>query len=135
MRINSLDLIRYGIFTDTSVKLPKAERDFHVIVGPNEAGKSTLRSAIQDLLYGIPKNTVHAFLHPMPDMRVRAAIEHGSNMLEFERTKGNRQTLRTLSDEPLPDSVIDTYIGATDRDFFSKMFGLNHERLVEGGHS
>ena len=135
MRINTLDLIRYGIFTDRSVKMPRTERDFHVIVGPNEAGKSTLRSAIQDLLYGIPKNTVHAFLHPMPDMRLRAAIEHGSNTLEFQRTKGNRQTLRTLSDEPLPESVIDTYIGATDRDFFSKMFGLNHERLVEGGHS
>ena len=135
MRINSLDLIRYGIFTDRSVKLPKAERDFHVIVGPNEAGKSTLRSAIQDLLYGIPKNTVHAFLHPMPDMRLRAAIEHGSNMLEFQRAKGNRQTLRGLSDEPLPDSVIDTYLGATDRNFFAKMFGLSHERLVEGGHS
>ncbi len=134
MRINSLDLIRYGIFTDRPIKLPKAERDFHVIVGPNETGKSTLRSAIQDLLYGIPKNTLHAFLHPMPEMRLRAAIEHGSNKLEFQRTKGNRQTLRTLADKPLQDSVMDTFIGATDREFFSKMFGLNHERLIEGGH-
>jgi uncharacterized protein YhaN len=46
MRISRLDLLRYGKFTEKSVSLPKAEKDFHLIVGPNEAGKSTLRNAI-----------------------------------------------------------------------------------------
>ena len=135
MRINHLDLIRYGKFTDTPVELPLAERDFHVLIGPNEAGKSTIRSAILDLLYGIPPKTVHAFLHPMPDLRLGASVEHAGNILEFHRIKGNKQTLRTPSDGVLPDGVLGPFVGTTDRDFFSKMFGLDHARLREGGHS
>jgi uncharacterized protein YhaN len=135
VRISSLDLMRYGLFTNTPVNLPQAQRDFHVIVGPNEAGKSTLRSAIVDLLYGIPRNTVHAFLHPMPDMRIGASIEHGGTTLEFQRTKGNKQTLQTRTGASLLESALEPFIGATDRDFFVKMFGLDHDRLVQGGHS
>lgn len=135
MRINRLDLIRYGKFTDAPVELPLAERDFHVLMGPNEAGKSTIRSGILDLLYGIPKNTVHAFLHPMPDLRLGASVEHGGNILEFHRIKGNKQTLRTPFDAVLLDGVLGPFVGTTDRDFFSKMFGLDHARLVDGGHS
>ena len=135
MRINRLDLIRYGKFTDHSIKLPTAERDFHVIVGANEAGKSTIRSAIQDLLYGIPKNTVHGFLHPMPEMRLGGLLEHGENPFEFQRSKGNSKTLRSVADAVLPGSALDPFLGTTDREFFAKMFGLDHTRLVAGGHS
>ena len=49
MRIHQLNLIRYGKFTDRPVTLPRNTqdaRDIHFIVGPNEAGKSTLRAAI-----------------------------------------------------------------------------------------
>lgn len=135
MRINRLDLIRYGKFTGRTVDLPHAERDFHVIVGANEAGKSTIRSAIQDLLYGIPKNTVHGFLHQMSDMRLGGFIEHGGDSLEFHRSKGNSKTLRSAADAVLPDGALGAFLGTTDREFFAKMFGLDHTRLVAGGHS
>ena len=49
MRIRELKLIRYGKFTDRTLALPFKDRDIHLIVGPNEAGKSTTRSAILDL--------------------------------------------------------------------------------------
>jgi len=135
VRFDRLDLIRYGNFTDRSIDLPRAERDFHVIVGPNEAGKSTVRAAIVDLLYGIPKNTPHAFLHVMSEMRLGAAIAQGSDKLELHRVKGNKQTLRDLADKPLADGAMTHYLGTTDRDFFTQMFGLDHERLVKGGLS
>src|SRR4030066_146244 len=76
MRITRLDLLRYGKFTDKSVSLPGATKDFHLIVGPNEAGKSTLRSAIQDLLFGIETRSRYNFLHPHSEMRLGALIEH-----------------------------------------------------------
>ena len=135
MRIDRLDLIRFGKFTDRAIEFPVAERDFHVIVGPNEAGKSTVRAAILDLLYGIPKNTSHAFIHAMPDMRLGGLIRHDGTALEFARVKGNKQTLRGAEDKALADGALDAFVGATDRDFFSQMFGLNHERLVKGGDS
>ena len=135
MRIDRLDLIKFGKFTDRAIDFPLAERDFHVIVGPNEAGKSTVRAAILDLLYGIPKNTGHAFIHAMPELRLGGLIGHDGAALEFARVKGNKQTLRGAGDTALADGALDAFLGATDRDFFSQMFGLNHERLVKGGDS
>lgn len=135
MRIDRLDLIRFGKFTDRAIDFPVAERDFHVIVGPNEAGKSTIRAAILDLLYGIPKNTSHAFIHAMPELRLGGLISHGGAALQFARVKGNKQTLRCAEDKALADGALDAFLGASDRDFFGQMFGLNHDRLVKGGDS
>ena len=53
MRVEEINLIAYGMFTDRKLQFPKATHDFHVIIGPNEAGKSTVRSAITELLFGI----------------------------------------------------------------------------------
>ena len=65
MRFQKIRLVRYGKFTETDIELPKAKHDFHFIVGPNEAGKSTIRGAIADLLYGIPtRASAMAFIHP-----------------------------------------------------------------------
>ena len=38
MRISRLDLLSYGKFTDKTIALPRAAKDFHLLVGPNEAG-------------------------------------------------------------------------------------------------
>lgn len=133
MRITRLDLLRYGKFTDKSVSLPSAAKDFHLIVGPNEAGKSTLRNAIQDLLFGIETRSRYNFLHPHSEMRLGALIEHGGDRLDFFRTKARTKTLQSSTGTPLPDNALTPFLGQIDRTFFDQMFGLNHERLVTGG--
>lgn len=138
MRIDRLDLLKFGKFTDRPLAFPAAERDFHVIVGPNEAGKSTVRAAVQDLLFGIPARTVHDFVHPMPELRLGAVLKHRGATLALHRTKGNRNTLRRPDDSPLDDAALATFaawLGGSDRDYFVQMFGLDHERLVKGGAS
>lgn len=73
MRLDRLDLTRYGHFTDRRLAFPApapGEADLHVVYGPNEAGKSTLFSAWLDLLFGIPLRTRYDFRHPGPTMRV-----------------------------------------------------------------
>lgn len=135
MRLNRLDLIRYGKFTDRSVALPRRPHDFHLILGANEAGKSTLRSAILDLLFGLPVRTPLDFLHAKAELRVGAVIEHGGEVLDFIRVKANKNTLRTPDETPLPDTALDHFLGGAGRAFFDKMFGLDHPRLVEGGNS
>ncbi len=67
MRFEAIHLRRYGHFSDRSLAFPAKDCDFHLILGPNEAGKSTLRQAIRDLLFGIPMNTPMSFLHPGAD--------------------------------------------------------------------
>ncbi len=135
MRLHRLDLIKYGKFSDRSVEFPFAKHDFHLIVGPNEAGKSTLRSAIVDLLFGIPARSVHGFLHPLNELRLGANISNSSGSLEFHRAKAQKQTLRSPLDVVMPDTALIPFLGAADRNFFDQMFGLDHTRLVSGGNS
>ncbi|HEY0847879.1 MAG TPA: AAA family ATPase [Noviherbaspirillum sp.] len=135
MRLHRIDLIKYGKFTDRSIDFPPSRRDFHLIVGPNEAGKSTLRSAILDLLFGIPARSPHAFLHPLNELRLGASIRNQTGALEFHRTKALKQTLRTATDTVLADNALMPFLGTADRKFFDQMFGLDHTRLVAGGNS
>lgn len=136
MRLQQLQLIRYGKFTDTEVSLPKADHDFHFIVGPNEAGKSTVRTAIAELLFGFPvRSGAMAFLHPQSDLRLGAQLADGSNLLDVHRVKANKNTLRTPKDVALPDNTLGPFLGAADREFFEQMFGLDHKELVRGGRT
>ncbi|SHI10793.1 ATP-binding protein [Pollutimonas bauzanensis] len=134
MRFKRLDLARYGKFTDRRIEFPAARRDFHMIVGPNEAGKSTLRQAFFDLLFGFHPRTPLDFLHPKSELRLGAALEHAGGPLDFQRFKGNKNTLRAPDGAPLPDTALDGFLGGATGDFFDKMFGLDHPRLVQGGN-
>lgn len=135
MRFHRLDLIKYGKFSDRSVEFPAAKQDFHLIVGPNEAGKSTLRSAIVDLLFGIPTRSLLSFLHPLNELRLGAYISNISGTLEFHRAKAQKQTLRSPLDAVLSNTALTPFLGTADRNFFDQMFGLDHTRLVSGGNS
>ncbi|HQQ68695.1 MAG TPA: AAA family ATPase [Alicycliphilus sp.] len=139
MRISQFQLIRYGKFTERALQLPQGERDIHLIVGPNEAGKSTLRQAFGDWLFGFPVRTPMAFLHPMPELRLGGTLEpgHGQRQagrpLSFERTKGNKNTLRAPGDTPLPDAALAPWLASLQRDAYERMYGLDHARLLAGG--
>ena len=93
MRLSRLDLKRYGRFTDAVIDFPAGTHDFHLVFGPNEAGKSTTLSAISDLLYGISHNSPYNFLHSYGDMRIGAVLENPTSSIEFFRRKGKKETL------------------------------------------
>ena len=137
MRLCRLDLLRYGRFTGESLDLPLPDRrsDFHVVFGPNEAGKSTALLAIEDLLFGIPRNSPLNFLHPNPDMRVGAVLQDDRETLEVRRRKGNRDTLLTPEEAPIPmgEVALAPFLAGANRSFIKRMFSLDHERLREGG--
>ena len=133
MRVARLDLARYGCFTDRVVELPAHVPDFHVVVGPNEAGKSTTRAALSDVLFNIAGNTPYSFLHDTKSMRIGAVLEHGNQRLSFRRRKGIKNTLLDDSEGVLSDSVLAPFLGSTDRALFERMFSLDHAGLVNGG--
>lgn len=163
MRIRELRLLRYGKFTDRVLTLPHAPQDIHLVVGANEAGKSTMRRALSDWLFGFPmRSTGMDFLHPMQDLRLGGIIEDNTasreepssgqdtatgstktkassdeqiRSLNFERRKGQKNTLRTPADEPLPDSTLHEWLGSLQTDEFRRMYALDHATLVEGSES
>ncbi|KVD79831.1 ATP-binding protein [Burkholderia ubonensis] len=134
MRIKRLDLIKYGKFTDAALGFPRADHDFHVIVGPNEAGKSTIRTAVSELLFGMKLQTPLDFLHSTPELRIGGVLESAAGEMAFHRARG-RTPLRTPADERLPDDYLAAVLDGASKEFFEQMFGLDHGRLVEGGRS
>lgn len=135
MRLSRLDLLRYGHFTGRSVDFPRAPRDLHLIFGPNEAGKSTALTAIEDLLFGIPMHSALNFLHGYKDMRLGAVLEAANERLEFRRRKGNKNTLLGADEQPLAggDAMLQPFLAGAHREFFQRMFSLDHQRLEKGG--
>ena len=70
MRIDRLDLIAYGPFTDRSLDLTDGDSGLHLIYGDNEAGKSTSLRALIAWLFGIPVRTNDNFLHSNSQLRI-----------------------------------------------------------------
>ena len=135
MRIRRIDLIRYGCFTEARLDLPKSGPDMHVMVGPNESGKSTVLLALADLLFGIGARTPMNFQHRYRDMRLGAEIESNGAVLQFRRRKGRKNTVLTTDDLPMPggEGALDSFLGSADRKFFERVFSLDHSRLRTGG--
>jgi len=92
MRFNRLSIPAFGSFTDFSLKFDKsaADTDLHLVYGSNEAGKSTLLRAIQQMLYGIPARSTDTFLHGGPKMYAGATLSEGDQTLSFLRKKATR---------------------------------------------
>src|SRR5581483_3487458 len=135
MRIRQLNLLRYGHFTNGVIELPAGKPDFQILLGENEAGKSTTMSGVEDLLFGIPPNSSRNFLHEYNSMRVGALLEKGSEVLKVSRRKGNKDTLLGDDDMPLPsgEGALAPFLGGADRRFYTRMFSLDHQRLQQGG--
>jgi len=135
MRLRRLDLLRYGHFTGRSLEFPSGAGDLHLVFGPNEAGKSTALTAIEDLLFGIPMQSDFNFLHEYRDMRIGAVLESATDTLSFLRRKGTRDTVLGADELPLPggEAVLQPFLAGADRSFFERMFSLDHRRLEQGG--
>ena len=105
MRIERLDLTRYGRFSDyRSTSAPSKGRgpDFHVVYGLNEAGKSTVAAAILDLLFGIEKRSHYGAAkgrasvpnwHAYNAMRIGARLDLDGAAVEVARLKRDKSSL------------------------------------------
>ncbi len=135
MRFRRLELIRYGAYADRALDFGDGRPDLHLIVGPNEAGKSTLLSAIEDLLFGFHGQTAQGWKYDYNELRLRALIEHDGEALDVTRRKGNKNTLLDSAGVAIDDSVLSPFVGGYDRAAFERMFGLDQEKLRAGGQA
>ncbi|HEU4412034.1 MAG TPA: AAA family ATPase [Polyangiaceae bacterium] len=134
MRFQSLDLVRFGPFSDLRLELGEPSPGLHVLYGPNEAGKSTTLRAIVGFLFGIPETTPDAHTHKMSDLRVgaRLALPSGE-CLHLVRRKGRVSTLADAEGRPVDEAVVRAALGGLGREAFEAMFGLDHAGLRRGG--
>lgn len=136
MRIDRLDLIAYGPFAEKSLDLSAGESGLHLIYGDNEAGKSTSLRALIAWLFGIPKSSRDNYVFSYPQLRIGGKLRLADGRsIEFTRRKGTKNTLMDSNgDAPLDDSVLLPFLPqGIDEQLFTKLYGIDHVRLVAGG--
>ncbi|WP_378797427.1 AAA family ATPase [Methylopila henanensis] len=135
MRFERLTLERYGAIETREIAF--SGHGLTVIYGPNEAGKSTALSAVGDVLFGVPARSVRGAVFGNDAMRLGAEITRADgSSLSVRRRKGKAG--RTLTGEDgaaLDEAALAALLGATTRERFEALFGLDHERLRDGGES
>lgn len=138
MKFVDIQLKAYGGFEDKSLAFANNGTGdgagVHLVVGPNEAGKSTLLRGLSNLLFGFGQRGEDDWRFDLRDLRVGATLESdGGNQLAFYRKRGNRDTLIDAKGNPLPPDALLPYTQKAQRDFFEMVFGLDHHRLRQGG--
>ncbi|MGD0272907.1 MAG: AAA family ATPase [Gaiellaceae bacterium] len=135
MRFRELRLVAFGPFTDQVIDFGEpTECDLHIVLGLNEAGKSSARRAIQALLFGFPHITPDAHVHPYEHLRVGALLDtNDGQSIELARVKARQRDLRDVADEPLDDSVLRHMLGGIDEALYDRLFLFDHDELRQGG--
>ena len=131
MRLLSLDLERYGPFTGRRLAF-RPDARLHVVLGPNEAGKSCALAAVTDLLFGT-KETTFEFLHRENGLRLGAEIvARDGRQLAFHRRRGSKKALSDGSGAVISDDALVHFLGGMTRSVFCNAFGMNAAVLRRG---
>ncbi len=133
MKIHTFKIERFGSFEEQLLDLSTGSSDFHIVYGPNEAGKSTMLRAIVNLLYGIPAQTTDAFLYSYEDMRLTATLgKMDGGMATFIRRKGNKATLLDANQQPIDEGILASFLCGITMNAFTTMFGFDYQLLLKG---
>ena len=141
MKIARLYLKAYGAFSDRLLDFDDSA-NFHVIYGPNEAGKSTTLRALTGLLFGINERTADRFLHSQLRVGATLLTQQGTR-LSVMRRNARKQTLfaldeatgTELTDQPVLDEAISQLLGGLDEALYRSLFGLDMEGLTRGSEA
>ena len=140
MKLVQLSLRAYGPFTNKVVDFGGLHEEsgnpgLHIVLGANEAGKSTALRAIRAALFGM-NDMRDAHLHPKDMLRVGLKLKTtDGEILNVERRKGKgaKSLLFVDSEKAVPVEEWARVLPVDSADLFEQMFGLNYERLLEGG--
>lgn len=137
MRLRRIAVHRYAQLRDVVFDL-EAGAPLHVILGPNEAGKSQMMAAVADALFGFGHRTEADFaLAPKERLLVGLEVEApDGTRLAFDRRKGHAPTLFAPGGgAALPDAALEPFLGGLDKAAFLALHALNGERLRDGARA
>ncbi len=121
-----LHLRRYGALSDVALPLGAG---LTLVVGANEAGKSTTLAALGDLLWGLPQRTARYALVPRNQVRLEADLEDGTRVVRTGKGLLARDGLSPAAAHPWGGDA------EGHRAAWSTAFGLDHAALRAGGQA
>ncbi len=135
MRITELEIHDYGVFSGR--RLSFDEGRFHVICGPNEAGKSTLLQLLREMLFGFERRCAY---HDMADGAAKASLAcvlaDGTRLRllrEKKKTAGAKELSGAIDGgESLSPQRLAALLGHADRSLFETVFAFSLTELSEG---
>ncbi|WP_138471039.1 AAA family ATPase [Poseidonocella sp. HB161398] len=137
MRLRSLTLDMFGQFAAKSFdfgEAPAGAPDFHIVHGPNEAGKTTTMEGYLRLLYGFrPKNEPYDFRHGRSALRVSGVLETGGEPRGYARVPGRSGTLLDAAGAALPEGALGALLGGLDEAAYRSLFCLDDATIESGG--
>lgn len=135
MHIERFDLKAFGRFSDASIDFGGEPGKLHIVYGPNESGKSTSLRAITAWLFGIDNRCTDNYVHAYADLRIGGKLRSDRvGELEYVRRKGSKRTLKTIDESSdVEESLLSRMLGGMDQETFLRGFGLDRQRLIEGG--
>ncbi|PZX14584.1 ATP-binding protein [Celeribacter halophilus] len=139
MRLQRLDLERFGHFTDRSYDFGTGlcadgdRPDFHIIYGPNEAGKTTTMEAALRLFYGFPMREGYAFKHPRNNLQVSATLEIDGTVRRFTRLPKRSGALMDETGTVLPEAALSAHLAGLSEEDYRQLLCLDDETIERGG--
>jgi uncharacterized protein YhaN len=132
MRLTALTISRYGNFEDQRINFSPDPGVVNLLMLPNGGGKSVMRTAFSDLLFGIGGQSPMGFRFAYNQMRILAEATADGTAFTFARRKRNTNTLVDADDKPLDPATITRFLGGMDRKRLERLFALDTERLRAG---
>jgi uncharacterized protein YhaN len=134
MRLLSLQLTRYGHFAGERIGFDPRPGRINLLCAPNGAGKSVLRQAFCDLLFGIHAQSTMNFRFGYSGMRLTAeAVHPDGSRFTFGRRKGVGNTLIDAAGNAAEPGLLTPLLGPADRALLERLFALDTEQLRQGG--
>ncbi|MDT6980318.1 AAA family ATPase [Levilactobacillus zymae] len=133
MYLKRLTLFGFGQFHDRTFELAPG---LNVLLGPNEAGKSTITQFITAILFGFPtKKHPELRYEPLDGSRFGGSVElvKDGNTYQVTRVdgaRGGKVTLKNLTtDLALPATQLPKLLAPVDAQLFANVYALDERRL------
>lgn len=135
MRLRNLTLERFGHFTDRIFNFGEARDtpDFHIIYGPNEAGKTTTMEAVLRLFYGFPNREAYAFKHQRNNLQVSGMVEIDGEPRLFTRLPKRSGSLVDATGTALPETALAAHLAGLTETDYRNLLCLDDDTIERGG--
>ena len=136
MRLERLDLLAYGHYAETTLDLSGPPDGLTVVVGPNEAGKSTARRALLAALWGFGRGAPDAYRYGPAGLRLGMTLRsaRGAELYAVRQGAGKGR-LVGADGGALAEDALGAFLGEATRELYERLFCVDHDELRLGSEA